>query len=297
MFLPCLPCCGDDCPDDGKPRTNPAAEGTWQPSGSWDTSVSWSFAPNTTGSGGETWFFYGSSATSKKGGGASISEIRDWYNLCNWYSNKTTAPDDVSNLPSDLNKRATTLPPSNAIIHVYGFGGIVTTSGSSPTVQYGYFWQGQVLVGSELSASGVAHDSSHGFIVKSGVSGTLNNGVKFIANGNNNGTVNGGAVFLGTSTNSISKTVNGGASFYDTSDNQGIVNGGAAFYDNSVNGPLGTVNSGAIFNDAACSQRTTGSFFTSPCTRKFVAHPTDLPTCNGTAPGGCDSASDTCGCG
>ena len=295
MFLPCLPCCGDDCPDDGKPRTNPATEGTWVPSGSWDTSVSWTFVPNTTGSGGETWFFYGSAATSKKGGGASPSEIRDWDNLCNWYSSKTTAPNDISNLPNDLDKRANTFPPSGAIVHFYQQ--LVIPSPGTKTVQFGYLWSGALLVGSTLSATGTAFDSSAGFIVASNNSGTLNNGAKFILTGTNNGTVNDGAVFLDSSVNSFGDIINGGAEFHDSSENIGTVNGGAEFFDTSINNALGTVNGGAIFNDSACSERTTGSFFAVPCTRKFVAHPTDLPTCNGTAPAGCDNASDTCRCG
>jgi hypothetical protein len=257
--------------------------------------VSWTFVPNTTGSGGETWFFYGSAATSKKGGGASPSEIRDWDNLCNWYSSKTTAPNDISNLPNDLDKRANTFPPSGAIVHFYQQ--LVIPSPGTKTVQFGYLWSGALLVGSTLSATGTAFDSSAGFIVASNNSGTLNNGAKFILTGTNNGTVNDGAVFLDSSVNSFGDIINGGAEFHDSSENIGTVNGGAEFFDTSINNALGTVNGGAIFNDSACSERTTGSFFAVPCTRKFVAHPTDLPTCNGTAPAGCDNASDTCGCG
>jgi hypothetical protein len=60
-----------------------------------------------------------------------------------------------------------------------------------------------------------------------------------------------------------------------------------------------TVNGGATFNDAACSTQFSGGFPNCPGAgrRIFVAHPTDLPTCNGTAPDGCANAADTCGCG
>ena len=84
--------------------------------------------------------------------------------------------------------------------------------------------------------------------------------------------------------------------FNDDADNFGsLINGGAVFNDTSDN-LGGTVNGGAVFNDAACSQWDIG-YPDAPCTRKFVAHPTDLPTCNGTAPDGCATPFASCGCG
>lgn len=135
--------------------------------------------------------------------------------------------------------------------------------------------------------------------------GTVNGGAEFFgASGNAGGTVNGGADFYDSSENLrvglfapfIFGTVNDGAVFFDTSENGAIVNGGADFYDSSENLASGTVNGGAVFYDSACSRRFTGSVGP-PCTRVFVAHPTDIPTCSGTAPAGCDDPADTCGCG
>ncbi len=107
-----------------------------------------------------------------------------------------------------------------------------------------------------------------------------------------------------TATQSTPLLQGDGATFNDNSRNgtaskAGQVNSGAVFNNNSVNGAAGTVNGGATFNDAACSERTVGSFANcpGPNERIFVAHLTDLPTCNGTAPDGCANAADTCGCG
>lgn len=147
-------------------------------------------------------------------------------------------------------------------------------------------------------------------------SGTVDDGATFLGSAHNKGTINGGADFFDSSRNN-GGTVNGGATFNDFSANGvavfpfnvTVVNGGATFNDFSRNdanwssGTAGnnfaTVNGGAIFNDAACSRRQIGVFPDPPqtCTRKFVAHPTDLPTCNGTAPDGCQQFSDLCGCG
>jgi hypothetical protein len=388
---PCSPCCGDpECAiDDGKSRTDPASEGVWAPSGTWRGvgGVTWAFSSTPSTTDGGTWFFYGSSSTSKLGGSATTAEQRDWGNICNWYSNKTTTPSDTSNLFSHLNRRATRLPPTNAVVHVFTN---VNTSNTGPvTIKTIYFWgSAQLIDGSELTTTDSAHDSVGGAILNNtskNTSSTINNGATFnnsaqnsagtvndgavfnnFAENNSLGTVNGGATFNdsarnnratvnngGTFNNSSRNTdnsdaivnngatfndnaqnigvsfidpflglvvtsspvvnggavfnnssrntsaiVNGGATFNDNSDNRdlSIVNSGATFNDNATN-LLATVNGGAIFNDAACSTRQVGSFFASPCTRKFVAHPTDLPTCNGTAPNGCVNSADTCGCG
>jgi len=442
----CSQCCGGCGVADGKPREDPT-DGVW--------------------------FFYGSSTTSKPGGSASTSEQQDWANICNWYSNKTTAPGSYSNLVTTLNKRALSLPPSNAVVHIYT---TVTTTNSGPvTVKQAFFRQSSKFTGgSELTATEAPQGTD--FLDNSQNDGsTINGGARFVSSGtkninhavvnggatfsgasvNDDSTVNGGATFSGTSKNqngavvndgasfsnsaqnfesvvnggatfnglssngffnavlaiSYSGTVNDGAIFNDSSENdgEGVVNGGAVFNDlatnrfaacivndgaefndeainngeinggatfNSLSANLGDVNGGAVFNndsynwdvvndgaifndsskngrsavsgfvpgtvndgatfndtaendsgffspstvnggavfngnsvnrgivnggatfnDAACSRRTTGNFAATPCTRKFVAHPTDLPTCNGTAPDGCANAADTCGCG
>ena len=354
FFFECFPCCEGCGVADGKPRTDPANEGTWVPSGTWlgVGGVTWTFVANPGDDSGETWFFFGSASTSKVGGGASTTEQRDWWNICNWYSNKTTSPEDNSNLTTVLNKRATRLPPENAVVHLYGF---VDTSRLGPaTVKNAYQWAGRFVSTAEATTTSAAHDGPYGFVFSGGNQGVVNGGAMFVNNftgfendttavvnggsvfytGQNAGTLNDGATFNDLSENSAtvnggatfndssnnSATVNGGATFNDTSrnfnpflaaaatvndgavfnggsDNVGTVNGGATFNDSSRNLSGGTVNGGATFNDAACSERTTGNFFSSPCDRKFVAHPTDLPTCNGTAPDGCANSADTCGCG
>ena len=410
FFFPCNPCCGVGVCEiaDGRPRTDPANEGTWVPSGTWrgDGGVTWTFTANPGDDSGETWFFYGSASTSKVGGGATLAEQQDWENICNWYSNKTTSPSTVTGLFSDLNKRATRLPPVDSVVHIYT--SVSTVTAGPQTVQYAYFWSlCDFISGSEITSTAAAHDSVGGAVfngntdnfgtvnggatfnstadnrpnatVNNGATfneyaenfgGTVNDGATFYGSTDNSGTVNGGATFNDLARNITGGTVNGGATFdddasnensatvndgatfnddtrnfgtinggatfnhdsrndgtinggatfnhdsrnfytitafppatvndgatfNDTSVNFGNVNGGATFNDNSghINA---TVNGGATFNDAACSTRTTGSFLGSPCDRKFVAHPTDLPTCNGTAPDGCANSADTCGCG
>lgn len=355
----CSPCCGGSvgCEvSDGKPRTDPATEGTWTPSGTWGTfpGVTWTYSSTPSTTDGGTWFFYGSASTSKAGGGASVAEQQDWGNICNWYSNKTTSPSSVSNLGTVLDKRATRLPSSDAIVFIYG---TVSTASSGPaTVKLAYFYQSVLASGSTLETTGSAHNTVYGaafaivglnqgtanggalFTDDSANEGTVNDGAEFVGPASQNrATVNGGATFI-SNANNRGGTVNGSATFNEISFNAGTVNGsatfndvavnsaigffvttlgvvndGAVFNDNAVNdgtvndgaefndaatnGSSGTVNGGATFNDAACSRRTIGSFSPAPCTRKFVAHPTDLPTCNGTANNGCVNSLDTCGCG
>ena len=399
----CSPCCGGCGVADGKPRTDPKDEGTWMPSGTWRGvgGVTWSFTANPGDESGETWFFYGSASTSRIGGNASIAERQDWYNICNWYSNKTTSPSTTSGLPTAFDKRATRLPPANAVVHIYTT--VTTSSQGAATVKTAYGWSGALtgatlhLSGSEITTTQAAHDASGGFLFFGPVDtqrfdnfgtvhgggtfakwarnwGTINNGAQFFSSTQNFGTVNDGAEFDGANANNAGGIVNGGATFsgttsffsrnfnygtinggavfddYGLNDDTptvGVVNGGATFNDNSGNGGtvndgstfnnssvndgtgtvndgstfnnssvnngtvndgstfndssrngiFGTVNGGATFNGAACSTRTTGDFFATPCTRKFVAHPTDLPTCNGTAPNGCFTPQATCGCG
>ena len=400
----CSPCCGGCRVADGKPRTDPATEGHWVPSGTWASGVTWTFSSSPSTTDGGTWFFYSSMATSKPGGGASKAEQQDWGNICNWYSNKTTTP-SVGGSSTTLDKRATRLPPEDAIVHIYS--SVNTTTTGPITVKNAYFWGGDFGDTSEITTTSAAHDSVGGSVfngysrifssstvnggatfndssenyygtvnggatfndyslnsssstVNGGATfndsswnarGTVNNGATFNGSSRNfYGTVNGGAAFDGFSTNHSGTVndgatfngssrnfaaVNGGATFNDSSGNSnGTVNGGATFNDNSgnisfgtvndgatfndnslnsystVNGGAtfnglstnqasGTVNDGATFNDAACSFRVIGSYSNCPFTNKriFVAHPTDLPTCNGTAPDGCASILDTCGCG
>lgn len=398
MFLPCRPCCVTCGVSDGKPRTDPKDEGTWVPSGTWAGvgGVTWTFTPNLGDESGETWFFYGSLATSAPGRGATAAEQTDWGNICNWYSNKTSTPSSTSSLSTVLDKRATRLPDEDSVIHVYT--DINNESVGDQAVKTAFFWAKQLAGNSGLTTTNAAHDSIFGGVFYFGSIGSLAevNGGALIINGTNSGqinggchvyriayggsvgnvgtingpaefygstnggtvnglgkffglspsgatnafatTVNGGAEFYGASINygtiengityfyddssnssggiaqngarfysssdNVEGTVNGGAEFYDTSANggfgtpdRGVVNGGASFFDSSRNWPSGRVNAGAIFNDAACSMREIGNYYAVPCTRKFVAHPTDLPTCNGTAPAACSNPVLGCGCG
>jgi hypothetical protein len=364
----CSPCCGCGVAD-GKPRTDPVDEGTWVPSGGWDTNtvndisgVTWSFQPYSESTPGETWFFWGSSATSNPAGGsASLALQRDWGNLCNWYSNKLTAPPNKTSLSTNLNKRATRLPPQNAVVHI--LSPVNTTE--PRRVKNMYVWITTFLGGSVIETTASAHDSLYGSVFAQATnSGEINNGATFVgAFGNFTGTVNGGAVFLNSADNfsivndgalfsfecqnAINGVVNGGATFLNGSANSGsaVVNGGAVFSGNALNGTgnfgsvcvvnegaafndtaenrstvndgatfndnaknravydflgnlvyAGVVNDGATFNDAACTERVEGNYLV-PCDAKFVAHPVDLPTCNGTAPQACDGGDPIRGCG
>lgn len=269
MFLPCKPCCGDTCGvSDSKPRTDPKDEGTWVPSGTWAGvgGVTWTFTPNPGDESGETWFFYGSALTSKPGGGsgATAQEQQDWGNLCNWYSSKTTSPSSTFGLGGStvLNKRATRLPPSDAVIHVYT---TLSTQWSGPqTVKKAYFWSRAYFgysapsgfSGAEITATDLAHDSTGGFV--------------FNDESRNVGILNGGSTFNDSSAHGLTSlasftpgdsrdwTVNGGAVFNATASNVGTVNGGAEFNGTSINRSLslfqfirGEVNGGGVFNGSA----------------------------------------------
>lgn len=276
MFLGCFPCCGDNCPADGKPRTDPKNEGTWVPSGQWRSALGsadeivWDFIPNPGDESGHTWFFFGSASTSKAGGNATVAEQRDYGNLCNWYSSKINTPYS-SGAAQFFDKRANRLPPDDAIIHVYSNLSTVLTG--PVTVRSAYFWSGQFLDNSILTATEPAHDSPDGGSVFFSLNrGTLNGGATFNAPARNFwgsapgtvGTVNGVATFNGNPRFPFGiaineGTVNGNAIFYDNSINirdsvipsVGLVNGDATFNNNSRNS--GTVTGTATFNDSACN--------------------------------------------
>jgi hypothetical protein len=315
----CSPCCGPQgCGvSDGKPRTDPATEGHWVPSGNW---VTWTFDPAPSTTDGGTWFFYGSAATSKPGGSATLSEQRDWGNICNWYSNKTTTPSSASSLAIVLNKRATRLPPEDAIVHIQS--PVRAPASMSISVKNAYFWGYRLFSQSVLSVTSSAHDSQGGCVFGLNAvadESIVNGGATFSGSSETDGsTINGGAEFYNTSRHNQSSVVNGGAVFYGSSANANntVINDGAVFNDLSINGSGTTINGGATFNDSARnfsqgvnggatfndgarSHSFVGSFANCPGVgrRIFVAHPTDLPTCNGTAPDGCASAADNSGCG
>lgn len=262
----CSPCCNQDACGGGKSSSDPADEGDWVPSGSWP-SVSWTF--NATPSEKE-WFFYGSLGTSKKGGGASVAEREDWSNLCNWYSASSHSPETVSTSPSlRLIRRATSLPTSDAIIHVYS----TINTGSARTVKTAYFHGVQLKSGSSLTATTAAYGTTFNTVFLGGANNsgtitggalfgaggsdsgnrnntgaTVNDGAEFLQTSRNQGTVSGGFTFKNNTLNDTSGTVNGGGTFSDSAYNAGTASGGATFNGTSPSGNDGTVNNGATFN-------------------------------------------------
>jgi hypothetical protein len=262
----CSPCCGSQGCEvaDGKPRTDPENEGTWVPSGTWlgVGGVTWAFTANPGDDSGETWFFYGSASTSKVGGGATTAEQRDWGNICNWYSNKTNSPSNATagagGLPGVLDKRATRLPPVDAIVHIYT--DVSTQTFGDVEVKHIYFWSTttfrvELLASSTVTATSPAHDSSEGAVFfLSENRGVINGGALFAGGSGsetkNFGTVNDGATFNDTALNDTSGIVNDGAKWNGTNGNIGVVNGGAIF-DNGSNSSTGVINGGAIFNGSS----------------------------------------------
>lgn len=312
--------CCKKCSATDLPYSDPKDEGTWTFSGNWPD-VTWTFNANPGNESGRTWFFYGSSTTSNAAGfGATLDEITDWGNPCNWYSvNAGTRPDNV--FFRNLTKRASRLPPDDADVFILSF--IRTINTGPRTVRSAYICNGsfeaemtatEQISGTDynsvvlLAANGGTINGGASFFSGSANSGIVNGGAQFNASASNNanGTVNGGAVFAngfgvekainsGTvndggeflSGSANAGVVNGGGIFRDSTQNVGTVNGGATFYDLSVNGiygtDLGTVNGGATFNDSSCSSRLING-----C---YVAHPSDIPTCN------TSTQTITCGCG
>jgi hypothetical protein len=288
----CSPCC-ENCPG-SKPRTDPKDEGTWVPVVPWpDRTVSgnvfpyagvglnenWSFVEREVHGPGNTWFFFGSSSTSKVGGNATLEEQRDWGNLCNWYSAKSSAPPAL--LPLQifqglLTKRATLLPDEDAVIHVYS--PISTASVGPQVVKNAYFWAspGVAMTTTDTEITATETILSTGFVSVGALFhfgqnwGVINGGASFIdptpysmpftsATGGNGGNA---LNFPYTNSDGI---VNGGALFCGAAFNWAVVNGGAEFItqfsanrssqsDSSgspgLRGGTGVVNGGAIFRGA-----------------------------------------------
>lgn len=345
VLLPGCACCGAQCSDTSFPFSDPANEGTWVPSGTFP-SIVWTFVPYSPETPGNTWFFSGS-----PDGGTSAAEriASDWFNPCNWWSHRTVAPSEPrasgSGVDGSFTKRATRLPPSDAVVHIYT--DLVISSPVS--VQAAYFWrkngaQGEGsgsprnlynrLRGGTMVATGTVYGADAGFwledtsITASVSPVELNGNVAlrrqtrvqpplfpntdfgFVINGDVDmkvggsgpgillrGTVNGYVEARDRST--VRATINGGAKLYnDSTMDGGTISGGAEFYDTSrftactfgVAPFTGQVNGGATFFDDArsCCVIDSGG-------RKFSAHPTELPTCSGTAPAGTPNVS-SCGC-
>lgn len=276
MFLPCMPCCGVGCAvADGKPRADPGSQGVWEPSGTWRTGVTWTFNASATSN---VYYFYGSSTTSDPSGSATYAQITDWNNLCNWYVSKTTTPASQASLTAVLDKRARSLPPSDAIVHA--FTDIDTSTGNAECAEI-YIWARNLLAGSQITTTGNAFDSAScgSVFIRTSTRtslnyGTVYGGAAFISGGNqsggtvhgggrfirgtisagagNSGIVNGGCVFDGggTGNNTIvngDSTFTGDSSFNLSSRNYGTVNGNASFYNAGYN-YSGTINGTASFH-------------------------------------------------
>lgn len=249
---PCSPCCGGNCPADGKDRTDPKNEGTWVPSGEWP-SVTWAFSANPGDESGTTWFFYGSGQTSVAGRAATTAEQQDWGNLCNWYSHTTAAP--ISATQASLTKRATRLPDENAVIYALT---PLSTSGTK-TVSKAYFLPapGQtnpvgLVAGSELITTSTAHGATGGAVFLGRHNdGTVRGGALFSSDSAGGSPINrvlgvvfGGAVFRGFATRNEG-VVNGFARFLTIASNSGVVNGNAEF--------VGSGNGGSVSGNASFS--------------------------------------------
>jgi len=263
LGAPCSPCCVK-C-GDAYPYGDPDGRGTWTPSGSWITGVTWSFG----GESSNTFYFYGSNGTS--GGGSTTA----FDNLCNWYVAKNTNNVDTFSL-SGTTTRAKRLPGEEDVVFVYSNMNALYESGSGASVKTAYFF-GNIRLSGVLSTTTPVLDSVGGAVfsgfssnffgtVNNGATfhgramndrGTVNNGALFtgaIGGAENFGTVNGGASFTGVSRNFGVGTVNGGATFAATSRNwTGTVNGNATFGESSQNED-GVVNGNATFNDSARCQ-------------------------------------------
>ena len=193
-------------------------------------------------------------------------------NPCNWYSNKTTAPNVNSNLNADLNKRANRLPPEDAVVHVYGrFYAPSATVPSEFKCKTAYFWPisgstGQSVAQTDeglmlpaiLTASAPAHDT----IYNSVFINTAAYSTASLAGLGAPPVVNGGALFVGGLFNGAAincrnrGTINGGATFLRNSVNQRDVYGRSVFI-GSRNEPFDTyaAHDGAEFVDGVNNGR------------------------------------------
>jgi hypothetical protein len=142
--------------------------------------------------------------------------IGNWYDLCGWYTEK---PGPVTSVGSGFTRRALSLPPPGATVHIYSPVTIEDDGkASSETVSKAYFWEagfhgGTLYCSTAEFLSTVNPDSitNHGtiygsvkFLVKATASvGAFGAGNRGIINGpvqligaNNSGVVNGTAEFL-----------------------------------------------------------------------------------------------------
>lgn len=286
----CSPCCGPGVPAcndpvalPNKPVTDPATEGEWVPSGTWNLNapsssntmngITWTFVPNVSGTGGSTWFFFGSAETSSATGTATAAEQADWDNPCNWYSSSNAAPfyyaANSPNMKLRLDKRASTLPSVDATIHFYTTPNLATTG--PKTCAVAYFHRGEIEAGGTLTCTGTAIDSPGGAVFMTsgtsygaiglygGVKGTYNGGSRFHQSARLYGTCNGTTNFSGQS-GMFDGAVNG-----DVTMTQFVTNGAITFGNRpAVNGNFtGNAPSGGhAYLDITGTATVTGGAFT-----------------------------------
>jgi hypothetical protein len=328
VLMPCGNCC-QQCGNE-YPYGDPADYGKWDPSGSWKTGVTWSYSST----GGDQWHFYGSAGTSGAGSIFDWMNPCNWWiheggsSPSGSFSATRRAngvPPDTATVFVHSQVSTTNCPGGVAVVaRCYmraalrsgaslsatgswapsdGTGGTVLAAGMvfTCTIAGGATFTGASFTssGSTISGGATLNDTSlNNCNISGGATlntdaahtlGTITGGATLNDNAYSQSTINGGAVFNGSSRNTNFAVVNGGATLYGSARNElsATINGGATFYNTSRNSA--TVNGGATFQDAACT--------TTVISSKYVAHPTDLPTCSGTAPTYAANPAAGCGCG
>ena len=232
----CSPCC-DRC-GGSFPYTNPANEEIWTPSGAWP-SPSWSSSAVPGGQDGN-WFFFAD------GNFVSSIPATDWTNLCNWYSAIDSTDPSQAREPIPIQplyiwngiRRATTLPPPGAVVHIYSPVSTANLPGSEAFVRQAYFWpNSQLLQGSRVTTSGTIPETHGGSV--------------FLGGAQNRGEIVGNASFFTQSLNSSTGTITGNAAFFGRAFNSGHVSGDGAF---TTADNLGTIAGDAVFVSASTNQ-------------------------------------------
>ena len=234
---PCSPCCDDRC-GGPFPYTNPANEEIWTPSGAWP-SPAWASSAVPGGQDGN-WFFFAD------GNFVSSIPATDWTNLCNWYSAIDSTDPSQAREPIPIQplyiwngiRRATTLPPPGAVVHIYSPVSTANLPGSEAFVRQAYFWpNSQLLQGSRVTTSGTIPETHGGSV--------------FLGGAQNRGEIVGNASFFTQSLNSSTGTITGNAAFFGRAFNSGHVSGDGAF---TTADNAGTIAGDAVFVSASTNQ-------------------------------------------
>jgi hypothetical protein len=239
ILLPKCPCCGCGLTGDGKPRQDPDD--------------------------GETYYFYGSAQTSAPGRLATLEEIQDWGNLCNWYTAKDGPASDLSNVYTGgsgtwtavaFPVRANELPHEAATVHVYTGvfekNGFEATRQSCSILSFGdvtiknlYVYGDNRLIGGTFNIAGQFYTYNQSQITAD----LVGNGQLF-GSSRIHQKVIGNATFHENSyvfnNFPIKPALTGTFNFYDNSSNQGgIITGNTVFNNFSY-------NEGNIFGNVLC---------------------------------------------